>query len=133
MSLYTVTEQGKERPWAPIVFPLSADTENEIMFDVADQINEELWDDIEATFPDFHMPLAIQPSREALLASYTSVTDPIDYPFLRDRQYLKKVKDGVYPELVSPFWRDLVDMPPVFEFVQREFMRLTNFIEAAEE
>ena len=133
MSLYTITEQGKERPWAPITFSLPADVENEIMFDVADQIEREIWADIETAFPEFHMPLALQPTREQRLASYTNVTDPVDYPFLRDPQYLKKLKDGVYPPLRSPFWADMVDMPPVFRYVQRDFLRLTNFIEAAEE
>lgn len=132
MSLYTVNEAGKERPWSPIVFPLSAEQENEIMIDVADQIKLEMWEDIETAYPDFQMPLAIQPTREQLLASFTDITDPIDYPFLRDRQYLKKLKDGVYPPLRSPFWADLSDMPPVFELAQRDFLRLTNFIEDAE-
>lgn len=133
MSLYTISEQGKERPWAPIVFVLPADTENDIMFDVAERIKKEIWADIENAIPEFRLPIAVQPSRERRLELYTNTTDPIDFPFLRDRQYLKKLKDGVYPPLVSPFWLDLVDMPPVFEWVQRDFLRLTNFIEESEE
>ncbi len=144
MSLYSIVEQGKERLWSPITFPLPADTENEILFDVAEQIKREIWDDIEAAFPEFRLPVALQPSRETRLNFYTNGridalgmkqggTEAVDYPFLRDRQYLKKLKDGLYPPLVSPFWADLVDLPPVFRFVQADFLRLTNFIADADE
>ncbi len=114
------------------------------MLDTAERINKEVWEDIETTFPEFRLPTSQQASRDARLAFYTNGrvdpatgqtyggTDPIDYPFLRDRQYLKKLKDGVYPALRSPFWLDLVNMPPVFTFVQRDFLRLTNFISASE-
>lgn len=126
-----VNEDGN--PWAPVVFNLPADTENEIMFQVAERIKQEIWADIEIAIPEFRLPLAIQPSRERRLEKYTAATDPIDFAFLRDPQYLKKHQDGLYPPLVSLFWLDLMDMPPVFEYIQRDFMRLTKFIEDADD
>lgn len=133
MSLYSIVEQGKERLWQPVTFPLAADTENEIMEQVAEQIKEEIWADIENAFPDFRLPTSKQATSKARLARYTKETLPVDYPLIRDLQYLKKYKQKLVPLLQSPFWLDLMTIPPVFEFVQADFHRLTNFIEESEE
>ncbi len=132
MSLYTISEQGKERLWAPIVFTLPADVENEIMEEQVERIQGEVWDDIEAAFPEFRLPTNKQPTREKRLAFLTAQTDEADYAFLKDPQYLKKYRAKQLPMLVSPFWADLMAMPPVFTYIQRDFTRLTSFIEDAE-
>ncbi len=129
MSLYT-KEDGT--PWAPIVFPLPADIENEIMEETAERIKNEVWDDIENAFPDFRLPTSKQATAKARLDMYTKSISEADYPLLRDRDYMKKYMKGLYPPLQSPFLQDLMTIPPVFEYVQRDFLRLTNFIDEAD-
>ena len=131
MSLYSITEQGKERPWAPITFPLPADVENEIMEETAERIKNEVWADIEKAFPEFRLPTSKQATAQKRLDYYTAQIAEVDYPLFRDPQYLKKYKAGVYPILQSPFLLDLMTIPPVFLFVQKDFIRLTNWIDEA--
>jgi hypothetical protein len=108
----------------PLGFTLSPELDNEIMNRVADEISDGLYPDIDRAFPGAQVVTFELPEKPERLAIYTKETDPQDFPMLQDPDYVKKYREGVYPQPVSPFWNTLLSLPADFDDVRNDFMQV---------
>lgn len=105
----------------PLGFTLSPDLDNEIMNRVADEIADGLYPDIDRAFPGARVVTFDLPPKPERLGIYTEKTSVNDFPMLKDPDYLKKYKQGLYPQPESPFWNTLLSLPDDFDDVLKDF------------
>lgn len=108
----------------PLGFTLSPELDNEIMERVADEISDGLYPDIDRAFPGAQVVTFDLPPAPERLAIYTRQTDPQDFPMLMDKDYVKKYREGLYPQPVSPFWNTLLSLPQDFDDVRGDFEKV---------
>ena len=76
----------------------------------------------DAVFPDDVFVGQTKLSSRQRFARAVMLTDPADFDSLQDEDYLKKLKKGLAPPLVSPFWRQLLAFPEEFSKERRAFL-----------
>lgn len=122
----------QEAAFPESVYPsVSEQVENEIMRELAQEMAEEVFDEIEATFPGYLLSPAVEiPPRQRLERYFLRLVEA--YPqdeggrlnelfMLLDAGYLDKLKAGAYPPPLARPWVQLVRIPRLFRYLQRDF------------
>ena len=100
---------------------LDAESANEVLMELADEVADDLMQQLDDAFPAAMIPTSITlPPRERL-ARYLANTNPADLHLIADTEYVEKYRLGIYPPPESPFWAGLLLIPEEFKDTQRDF------------
>ena len=77
-------------------------------------------------YPDGIFPGQKKLPAKERLARYVMVTDPADYPYLSDPDYVTKFKAGALPPLKSSFWLQATFDRDTFKDIQSDFLTLSD-------
>lgn len=75
-------------------------------------------------YPDGVIPGTQKLGKREKQARYVVLTAPQDWPLIRDPDYLAKFRAGLLPAPASPFWRNLMALPEMWEEAANEFKAL---------
>ena len=106
----------------PIIIPGQRATEiiEQVVYERLSRIKPGL----DMAYPDGMFPGQKKLPAKQRLSRYLSATDPADYTYLQDKDYIKKFRAGVLPPLKSPMWLNLSAIPELFDELARAFSRL---------
>lgn len=79
---------------------------------------------VQLAYPDGMFPGQKKLPARQRLVRYLAVTDPADYPYLQDPDYVEKMRAGRLPPLKSGYWMNLTADPEWFKEAVRDFSRL---------
>jgi hypothetical protein len=108
--------------------------ENELLLEIAQEFNEEIFAEMEDAFPNYVVSPGVWPKSEARLQRYLLriyecyPNDPVareaELYSLLDTMLVDAVKMGLVPPPMSRPWNFLIKMPKVFKHFQADFRDL---------
>lgn len=117
------------------VYPsISEEVENQLMVELAQEFADEIFSELEETFPGYILSPSVElPPRERLERYLLRLLEA--YPqdemgrmaelyMVLDTDYVDKFKQGLYPPPLALPWRSLVRVPRVFKFMQQDLRRV---------
>lgn len=107
-----------------LTFNLSARREAEITAQTIEDMITEMQEDIMRAFPHDQLPGTAKGTPEFRRQYYAGITGEFDRPLLLDDNYLAKLRDGLAPLPMSPFWRQLTVFPDIYNEIRRDYMSL---------
>ena len=111
-------------PQQRLYFELSPEKEREIFDRTLREQLERANEDIQHSFPE-GLPMMQRPKNsEELLARYNAVTDPADLDIMGQDDFVERFRAGEVAPPMSPFWRQLLFFPDVFNQERRKFNSL---------
>ena len=99
---------------------LEAERENELLEIVAKEAAQEV-DDFVTWLLDNGIPTNMNMPPAERLALYTRLTDPRDFPYIMDPNYLDLFEQKRVPALVSPRWLNVMAVPEFFRAMATDF------------
>ena len=107
-----------------LTFNLSAQREAEITAQTIEDMITEMQEDIMRAFPHDQLPGTTKGTPEFRREYYVGITGEYDRPLLMDDDYLVKLRDGLAPLPMSPFWRQLTVFPDIDREIRNDYIKL---------